>query len=365
MLDPERRHDDLETFIADRAAASDRHGGDLSRELGALAGAGWLAACLPRHFGGEGWGSEPGGTGDALDALRMLGRANLSVARLFEGHMNAVKLVCLHAGPGLAEAVAARVRGGLLLGVWGADEPCAPLKCERTDGGVRLSGAKRFASGLRLVGAAVVTLAGVEGPQMVLAETGETARIDLRRWRMGGMRASNSGRYDFTGIELAEDRLLGQPGAFLAEPHFEGGVWRYAAAHCGGAEALYEDMVQALVGRDRAGDPHQQRRIARAAMAIETARLWLARAAAAVEAHGAPAGKAALALMAREVVDEACREVMDLASHALGMAAREEGTRTERVLRDLAVFLCQAAPDAKRARVAERLVETGERPEFL
>ncbi|QIQ85369.1 acyl-CoA dehydrogenase family protein [Erythrobacter sp.] len=365
MLDPARRHEDLETFIAERAAASDRHGGDLSREFGALAESGWLAACLPPHLGGEGWGSVAGGTGEALDALRTLGRANLSVARLFEGHMNAVKLVCLYGGPALEQAVAARVRGGLLLGVWGADEPSDPVQSERTDGGLRLAGAKRFASGLRLVSMAVVTVETGEGPQMVLADTDDVGRVDLRCWRMGGMRASNSGRYDFTGIELGEDRLLGQPGDYLAEPHFEGGVWRYAAAHCGGAEALYEDMLRALVGRDRAGEPHQQRRIARAAMAIETARLWLERAAHSVEASGATPGKATLSLMAREVVDEACREVMDLTSRALGMMAREEGTHTERMLRDLSVFLCQAAPDAKRARVAERLVAAGVRPEFL
>lgn len=364
MLDPERGKA-LEAHIADRAAATDRHGGDLSAEIAALASSGWLAACLPRALDGEGWGGEAEGTAEAFDALRTLGRANLSVARLFEGHMNAVKLVALHAGHDLSEALAARIHDGLLLGVWGADDPSDPLGLERAEGEIRLSGSKRFASGLGLVGAAVVTVAGEDGPQMLLVETGDAQRIDLEPWRMGGMRASNSGRYDFSGVRLQEDRLLGGPGAFLKEPHFEGGVWRYAATHCGAAESLYEDMREGLIARERADDPNQQRRIARAAMAIETARLWLARAADEVEMAHARPGKAVLSLMAREVTDEACRTVMELAARALGMAAYEEGTRTERMLRDLSVFLCQAGPDAKRARVAERLVETGARPEFL
>jgi alkylation response protein AidB-like acyl-CoA dehydrogenase len=364
MLDPERG-EALEAFIAERAAASDRVGGDLSAQIGALDAAGWLAACLPRALDGEGWGSEPQGTEEAFDALRTLGRANLSVARLFEGHMNAVKLVCRHARPDLVEAVAARIADGALLGVWGADEREDPLRLDRTGGRVTLSGAKRFASGLRLVSLAVVTVEGEDGPQMVLADTRDTQRVDLRPWRMAGMRASNSVRYDFTGVTLGEDRLLGKPGTYLEEPHFEGGVWRYAAAHCGAAEALYEDMLDQLLARERADDPHQQRRIAEAGMAIETARLWLLRAANAVEAPRASPGTCVLSLMAREVTDEACRKVMDLAARALGMAAHEEGSRTERMRRDLSVFLCQAAPDAKRARVAEWLARTGARPEAL
>jgi len=365
MLDPDRGKA-LEAYIAERAAASDRQGGDLSAEIGAIASSGWLAACLPRALGGEGWGSEPEGTEEAFDALRMLGRANLSVARLFEGHMNAVKLVALHAGPELRDAVGARiVDDDLLLGVWGADDPAAPLSMEREGEAIRLCGAKRFASGLGIVDEAVVTVAGEDGPQMLLAETNDAQRIDLAPWRMGGMRASNSGRYDFEGVTLDIGRLLGGAGAYLEEPNFEGGVWRYAAAHCGGAEALYGEMLEGLLARGRTDDPHQQRRIARAAMAIETARLWLIRAATEVEARRAPPGKAVLSLMAREVTEDACRTVMDLVARALGMAAHEEGTRTEMMLRDLAVFLCQAAPDAKRASVAGRLVENGARPELL
>lgn len=365
MLDPERGKA-LEAFIADRAGTSDRHGGDLSTEIEALHSHDWLAACLPCAHGGEGWGSEAGGTGEGFDALRTLGRANLSVTRLFEGHMNAVKLAFLYGEAGLREALAGRVRDGLLLGVWGADDPAAPLRIERDgEGRILLSGAKRFASGLGLVGEALVTAATDEGPQMVLVPADEDERSDLAPWRMRGMRASNSGRYDFTGIVVDGSRAVGRPGDYLAEPHFEGGVWRYAAAHCGAAEALWEAMVDHLVERGRASDPHQQRRIAQAAIAIETARLWLSRAACEVEAPRAPAGKAMLALLAREATEESCRAVIDCVQRALGMAAHEQGTRIERTIRDLEVFLCQAAPDAKRARVAARLVETGARPEWL
>ncbi len=83
---------ELETAVRQLAPASDCSGGSLAEEVSLLADRGWLRACLPRQWGGEGWGCEPAGTRDAFDALRALGRANLSLARLFEGHMNAISL---------------------------------------------------------------------------------------------------------------------------------------------------------------------------------------------------------------------------------------------------------------------------------
>ena len=341
--------------IAARANAADRHGGDLSADIAALSEIGWLAAGLPCAAGGKGWGCEAAGARSAFDALRALGRANLSVARLFEGHLNAIKLLVLYGSPPLREDIFAEIREGLLLGVWGADDPDAPLRAETENDAVKLSGAKRFASGLGLVGKAVVTAAGADGPQLLLVPTSNSERADPATWRMGGMRATQSGRYDLTGLKVGTKSLLGEPGDYLREPHFEGGIWRYCAAHLGAAEGIYEDMRDMLARQGRDGDPHQQRRIAGGAVAVETARLWLLRAATEVEADNALADKAALSLLAREVTDRNCRTVMEQAESALGMAAHVEGSRIERACRDLRLFLKQAAPDAKLARAAEAL----------
>ncbi len=351
--------------IAARAADADHTDGDLAPDVALLQAQGWLRACLPQVEGGEGWGTEPTGVEPAFEALRALGRANLSVARLFEGHMNAVKLVMLYGSPAMRREIALAIGKGLLLGVWGADDLAAPLSFARRGAHLRLGGAKRFASGLGLVGRAVVTAASDEGARMLLVPTTEAQRCDQQVWRMAGMRATRSGRYDFEGVELPAASLLGEPGDYLREPHFEGGIWRYCAAHLGGAEALYEAMREALVARERADDPHQQRRIVEAASAIETARLWLVRAASEVEADGAQPAKATLSLLAREITEASCRTVIETVERALGMAAHEEGTGVERMRRELALFLCQAAPDAKRARAARALVDHGGRVEDL
>ncbi len=361
---PLRLGADVLAAIALRAGAADRGEADLSADITALREAGVLAAPLPAGEGGSGLGVSPDGTMACLTLLRQLGRANLSVARLVEGHINAVKLIALYATPAARDAAFDAVRAGELLGVWGADgavpvtlAPCEPLT---------LRGAKRFASGLGLVSRALVTARTDDGAQLVLAPVTDAARSDASAWAMSGMRATASGTYDLEGVEPGPAALIGKPGDLMREPFFEGGVWRYAAAHLGGAEALYTHMLETLLKAGRADDPHQQRRIAEAGTACETARLWLELAATRVESGPAdPEGAAAYALLAREATESACLTVIDRVERALGTAAFDAGSPVDRIRRDLSLFLRQAAPDGKRARAARALVAGTALPEAL
>ena len=301
------------------------------------------------------------GTLDAAQAvtlatlLRRLGRADLVMARLFEGHVNALKLIALYGTPAQRAQAADDARAGRLLGVWGAEgERPAALS------GNRLTGAKRFCSGLGVVARAVVPVRTDAGAQLVLVDAGDTARMDPAAWTASAMRASASGGYDMEGL-AAEP--LGPPGAYAIEPHFEGGIWRYCAAHVGGAEALVQDMRDRLAAQRRDGDPVQAARIARATIQIETARRMVEGAAVAVEGAAGASPDAVdravgLALLTREHVEGACMDVIALTERALGMAAHDGGAAVDRIRRDLALFLRQANPDGKLA-TAARLIAAG------
>ncbi|MEE8661839.1 hypothetical protein CGLAMM_10945 [Acetobacteraceae bacterium EV16G] len=101
--------------IAARADAAEKDPRGLAPEVAMLAKAGILTACLPVHDGGQGLATSPEASSTLFDVLRRIGRANLSLGRLFEGHVNAVKLVSLYGG---AMAVAEMARnvseGGFL-----------------------------------------------------------------------------------------------------------------------------------------------------------------------------------------------------------------------------------------------------------
>lgn len=335
---------------------------DLRPDLSELAAHGIHAMPIPVAAGGQGVGTAPEGARACLALLRDLGAANLAVARIVEGHVNAVKLVELYATPVTRARVFALVLAGNWLGVWGADAG-TPARLEADGDGFILSGGKRYASGLGALAAALVTAAtvGNEGPQLVLVPADDPQRADPSTWRQSGMRATASGTYDLGGLRIKADALVGRPGDLLREPYFEGGVWRYCAAHLGGAEALHRAMLHRLIETGRADDPHQARRIVEAASACETARLWIESAAEKVEeAQEEPEIAATYALMAREATEAACLTVIDRVERALGMAAFEDGP-IERMRRDLSLFLRQAAPDAKRARIARALVAASDR----
>ena len=94
------RPDDLEHSMRDalpglRSAATAAHaaGPDLGPALRLMAEAGLLRAVLPEGAGGCGLGWRPAATRALCDLLRALGRTDLSLARLFEGHVNAAVLV--------------------------------------------------------------------------------------------------------------------------------------------------------------------------------------------------------------------------------------------------------------------------------
>lgn len=337
--------DALAPGIVARAGAADRGDATLAPDIEELRHAGLLRSPLDPAEGGVGLCWRDGAVEAGLDVLRVLGRANLAVARLYEGHVNAVKLVMLYGTPVLQARVAAAVRAGALMGVWGA-EGARPVTLRLDDGRLLLDGVKRFASGLGLVSLTVLTAADAEGAQqLVVAPANDPRRADASTWQVGGMRATASGDFDVSGLRLDREALLGRPGDYQREPHFQGGVWRYSAAQLGGLEAIVEALRVTLSARDRLSDPHHAARFARGAMACETARLWVREAALTVEAPGAAPDSATRSVLARLAVERAATETMAEVDRALGTAAHFTDHPVERLRRDLSFYLRQAAPD--------------------
>lgn len=354
--------------IAARADAADRGETTLAADIDALHSAGLLRAPLQRQSGGCGlcWQAgtvtegavTKGAVMDGVDVLRLLGRANLAVARLFEGHVNAVKLIMLYGDAAMQAAITQAVQAGALLGVWGADG-AHPLTIRIEGAHLRLDGQKRFASGLGLVSLAVLTGTTADGAaRLIVVPANDARRADASPWRVSGMRATASGNFDASGLILAQAALLGGPDDYHKEPHFHGGVWRYAAAQLGGIEALVEAMRSDLAAQGRLSDPHQAARFARGVIACETARLWVIKAAHAVEMPQADAATATQSVLARLVVERAATETMAEVDRALGTAAFFAGHPVERIRRDLAFYLRQAAPDAALHRAAIALTHT-------
>ena len=112
--------------VAAAAASEDHDGAFPAGALALLQDIGLLAAPLRRMLGGFGWGIEPKGAAPLAIALRLIGRASLPLGRLYEGHVNALRLVQRYGTPAQARAAASDAAAGLLFAVWNTEAAGEP-----------------------------------------------------------------------------------------------------------------------------------------------------------------------------------------------------------------------------------------------
>ncbi len=334
--------------IEAEAGRCDRDGAFPDRGIALLREAGVLSAPLPAVTGGLGLGTQPAGALGMLRLLRLVGAANLSLGRLFEGHVNALKLLVRYGTTTQVQDAATAIRDGALFGIWvteGADG--LRYAQDLPDGPLRLEGAKLFASGAAQVTHPLVTACSPAGDtRMLVVPLGREQAAGAMPASLSGMRGACTGRHDFSGMVRPAEVLVGTPGDYLRQPEFSAGAWRGMAVALGGIDRLVSLFCAGLAARGRDGNPHQQVRIGEALIAQETASLWTRKAALVAEGDRfEPGDVAATVNLARIACETAGLDVIRLVQRGLGLSAFLSGSPVERSLRDLATYLRQPAPD--------------------
>lgn len=339
----------------------DHHGSFPTEAIDALREHSLLKAVLPAALGGCDL-CEPERILDLRDVLVAIGRGSLVVGRLYEGHVNAIRLVLRYAAPEIRERLAADVLAGHLFGVWNTEpNPGGLVLDEAADGGYVLTGAKNFASGAGFVTRPLVTAQAGPIRLMLVVPLESGARSDLSAWKAHGMRASATGSLDFTGLRLGGEAIIGAADDYVRQPEFSCGAWRFLAVQCGGIAAVFEVYRAHLRKTGRGREPNQLARLGQAATALETAHLYVTRAARfAARAESNPQGAVAYVNLARGAVERAGLDVIELAQRSVGLAGFLEAHPLERLVRDLATYLRQPAPDLALASVAAYVLETEE-----
>ena len=348
---------------ADDAARLDRETAFPADDVRRLAEAGLLTAPVPARAGGAGLGSDLLGSPLLLELLRLIGHASLPLGRLYEGHVNAWRLIARHGTGEQIDRLAHDAGAGHLFGVWNTD-PGEPVRLVAEGGGWRLEGAKVLASGAGHVTRPLVTATAPDGAVrlLVVSVPVDPTRADLSAWQATGMRASLSGRFELGGLQMGPADLLGAPGAYQEQPDFTAGAWRFAAVQLGGIEAIVDAVGTHLRRLDRTRHPLQRARVGQMTLAAVTARLWLERAVALLAGEKAePEALIAYVNLARTAVERAGLEVIELAQRSVGLAAFMAPHPLERLMRDLAVYLRQPNPDGALDQAAGFTLERAER----
>ena len=286
-----------------------------------------------------------------LWALRLVGGADLSLGRVFEGHVNATQLIYAYGDAAQRATMKRDLANGCCFGVWNTGMS-SPMRIARTENGYRLSGAKSFATGAGHIHRALITATRDDDrKQLILVDvTGDDARVDNSAWQVRGMRGTASGAYDFEEIEVPAAALIGEPDVYEREPCFSAGAWRFTAVQLGATEALLRHWRDHLVTTRKHEDPIQRARIAHAITATRSGALWVAQAAQLAEAAAPQA--IPHVLMTRGVVEEAALLTMEGAARAVGTASFFAESRIDRITRDLGLYLRQPVPDQARDRAA-------------
>jgi hypothetical protein len=303
----------------------------------------------------------PPGGGQTLQrwqALAAVAAYDLSLAKLYEGHTDALGILNELSHPVRTEPLS-------VWGVWAAEAGGARVLIHpdpAAAGRVRLSGTKSWCSAASSISHGLLTAwhADGSGPQLVavpMRQTGVSLRTEL--WQAVGMRGSASVDVVFDG---AHAELVGKPGDYLSRPGFWQGGAGIAACWHGGATFLASVLHSAVAkGRAVATNPSppsfREAALGRIDTELAATAALLREAAQWIDAH--PRDDASeIALRVRLRAERTAKSVLDTVGTALGATPFCRDARFARMAADLPVFIRQSHGDRDFAALGER-VATG------
>jgi alkylation response protein AidB-like acyl-CoA dehydrogenase len=311
------------------------------------------------------WNAQPGpGRPPAaaeLGLVRSIARADGSIGRIVDGHLNGVERLAVQAPADLRDRELAAVRAGRLrVGVWGGDphpEEGAPATVRMVSSGEVLTGVKTFCSGAGGLDRALVLARDPDAPAPAAVwidlTDPATVTVDDHWYRGAGMRASVSHRVNFDGAPVLA--RFGGPGALAEQPWFSRDALRTAASWAGMADCAVDGALEALKARPACG-ALEELATGRMLTAQETITAWLERAARAMD--GASEDLTAVSLHARAAIAQAARTILGEAESACGSHPFATASRLDRARRDLELFLLQHRLDPALAAAGARALGT-------
>ncbi len=370
--------------LAPRAAHYDRTASFPAEDFADLFAAGLLAAAVPREHGGLGVGPLRGDAFTLWMMTKELAKADLSLARCWEGHANSLVLIdALGSEEQRTRWFAGVVERGEKWVAW-SGEPQAPAPGEvvrfgtrvtAVPGGFVVDGSKAFSTSAGGAQWAIllVNTGGPGGarhaasPETLLLLACDLAdpsvEIDRSWWDPIGMRATVSHLVRFTRTFIPESQRIGEPGCYLREGWQTAFIPHYAASFLGAAEAAYDQALIYLKAQGKGEDPYVQQRVARMSIHVETAHLWL-RHVARLWDDGRRQEAQLAGSRARHLIEHLAEETVGHAIRACGARMLMRGNPVERIYRDLSLYIRHDNDDHILATIGKALLGQGFDPSF-
>jgi hypothetical protein len=282
-----------------------------------------------------------GQTSKRWRVLTQVGAIDLSLAKIFESHADALAILAeLDTPADLAQ----------LHAVWAAENPREPLDIDQS----LLVGTKSWCSGATDVDVGLLTATNSHGDLVLVRVTMDHPSITRQptTWRSPAMAASGTTAIRFDGTPA---EVIGPPEAYLERPGFWHGGAGIAAVWLGAATALARRLAAGLIDRV---DPHALAHLGRVDATLAAARALLDATAAWIDAH--PSDDAFLpTLRLRLAVESAAHTVLHHTALALGPGPLT--TEPEFIQRraDLELFLRQSHAERDLADLGDAVRDGG------
>jgi alkylation response protein AidB-like acyl-CoA dehydrogenase len=288
-----------------------------------------------------------GSTWERFAAFADLAEEDLSLARLGEGHADAVAILAELDGPPPVP--------GSRWGVWAANPPGPNVTASSQGSSWVLHGTKQYCSGARVCTHALVT-ASAGSEERLFAVAVENLEPRDGSWPATGMAGSDTLDVGFPGI-AAEP--VGPPGGYTSRPGFSHGGAGVAACWYGGARGVARALLRAAAKRDIG--PHALAHLGAADIALHTARAALGQAADEIDADPRDLrGQGALrALRVRALTEATATDVLARTGRALGAGPLSHDEAHSRAVADLTVYLRQHHAERDLARLGEVVAAQG------
>lgn len=288
-----------------------------------------------------------GRTRERWAAFAALAGEDLSLARLAEGHADAMAILAELGGP--------EPPPGSTWGVWAAHPPGPGLDAGDTPAGWRLRGTKQYCSGAFSCTHALVTAAAPDGKRLFAVSTESLAPVP-GSWAATGMAASDTLDIGFTDVPA---QPVGPPGGYTDRPGFAHGGVGVAACWYGGACAVGRTLLAAAAERDVG--PHALAHLGGVDIVLQAAHTALFGAADDIDADPADLKQDGplRAMRVRALVEAAASEVIRRAGRALGAGPLSHDAAHSRRVADLTVYLRQHHAERDLAALGETVARLG------
>src|SRR5262245_8543774 len=355
-----RTRDLAQQKFAARSAGYDREASFPVEDFADLDQAGLLRAAIPKEFGGAGLGPYQGNVMTLWLLTKEFAKADLSLARCWEGHCNSMVLID---GMGTEKQKQRWFSGVANRGeTWVAwsGEPQARASSEkmafgtithRVENGYIVNGNKAFATSAGAAHWAIllVSTAGPGGARHIGGShdsllllacdlSSPSVEIDRSWWDPIGMRGTASHVVKFKDTFIPDENIIGHPGQYLAEGWQTCFIPHYAATFLGAAEGAYEFALNYVKAQNKMADPYVQQHIGQSAINVETGYLWLSHVAE-MWATGRHDEAQLAGSRARHIMEHIAEDTVKRSIRACGARSLNRPSPLERIYRDLSFYV--------------------------